>query len=130
MVRDRIDKIQKTLLLHVDNLDDQILRLYKEKGAEAAVQFATQFSVNTANIIHQEWFDFYGELFVRFRDFHVITADPGEPSCECNAQEPGLSEAVKKRIIDETGNHYEVSSCAGVRGSDLDEQLLRAVQVQ
>ena len=130
MVRDRIGKIQQSLLVHVDNLDDQILKLYKRHGAEEAVQFATQFSVNTANIIHNEWLDFYGELFVRLRDFHVITEQPGEPSCGCNAEEPGLSDAVKKRIIDETGNHYEISSANGMRGSALDEQLLRAAEVQ
>ena len=124
VVRNRIDKIQETLLRHVINLDDQALQLYKEKGAEEAVELVTQFSVNTASIIHKEWLDFYGELFVRFRDFHIITADPGEPSCGCNAQEPGLSDAVKKRIIDETGSHYEVSSAAGVRGSALEEQQL------
>jgi dipeptidase len=130
VVRERIDKIQQTLILHVNNLDDQVLRLYKEKGPDAAVELATQFSVDTGNKIHKEWLNFYGELFVRFRDFHIITAEPGEASCGCDAKEAGLSEAVKKRIVDETGSHYEVPSASGVRGPILDDQLFRAAEVQ
>lgn len=134
VVRDRIDKMQRSLKVHVDNLDEQILKMYKEEGADAAVEFVTEFSVNTANIIHKEWLDFYGELFVRFRDFHVITPKEGEPSCGCDAKEPGLAEAAKKRIIDETGSHYEVHSTTSgnMRGGsdDLEEQLLRAIKVQ
>lgn len=130
LVRDRIDKIQETLIRHVHNLDDQALKLYKAKGADEAVQLVTQFSVNTANTIHKEWLDFYGELFVRFRDFHIITPEPGEPSCGCSAKEPGLSEAVKKRIIDETGSHYEISSTSNVMGTDLEQELLQAAAVQ
>jgi dipeptidase len=131
VVRDRIDTIQKSLREHVKNLDDELLKLYNEKGAEEAVMYATRFSLSTANMIHEQWFDFYGELFVRFRDFHDITYKEDEPVCNCDAKEPGLSEIVKKRIIDETGNHYEVVT-SGQSGHtfDFEEDILRATSVQ
>lgn len=131
VVRERIDTIQKTLLYHVKDLDDKLLKLYNDKGPEEAVRYATEFSVSTANIIHQKWFDFYGELFVRFRDFHDITPKEDEPVCGCDAKEPGLSEAVKKRIIDETGKHYEISTNANSAFSEqLEEEFLRVTSVQ
>lgn len=128
VVRAKIDKLQRTLLEHVHNLDDRALKLYQEKGAEDAVMLVTRFSVRTANIVHQQWLDFYGELFVRFRDFHIITEKEGEPSCGCDAKEPGLSGAVKKRIIDETGSHYEISTNSA--NPFAEEELLRAAAVQ
>ena len=131
VVRDRIDTMQRTLLHHVHDLDDKLLKLYKEKGPEDAVVYATQFSVHTANIIHQKWLDFYGELFVRFRDFHDITYKEDEPVCNCDAKEPGLSDQVKKRIIDETGSHYEISAGRKNGFSDeFEEELARAASVQ
>jgi hypothetical protein len=32
----------------------------------------------------------------------------GEPVCNCEAQEPGMSMATKHRIVQETGDHYKV----------------------
>jgi dipeptidase len=128
VVREKIDTLQQALLLQVNSLDDQVLQLYTEKGPKEAVDFATRFSVHTAEAVHKQWVDFFGELFVRFRDFHIITEKSDEPSCGCDAKEPGLSEAVKKRIIDETGDRYEISS---KEYNILDaEGLLRSVEVQ
>ncbi|CAB9503535.1 Probable dipeptidase A [Seminavis robusta] len=127
VVREKIDNLQRDLLKQVQTLDDQLLKIYKTKGAKEAVDFATQFSVRTANAVHQQWLEFYGELFVRFRDFHIITEKKDEPSCGCDAKEPGLVDAVKKRIIDETGDHYEIPSNGQILNK---ESLLRSVAVQ
>jgi len=130
VVRERIDAIQESLADHVKNIDGQLLRLYQDKGPDEAIAFATQFSVNTANIIHQQWMDFYGELFVRFRDFHIITPKEKESSCGCDAREPGLSDAVKKRIIKETGDHYEVATGTDGDSEGRKSQFLRVMDVQ
>ena len=105
------------------------MKLYQEKGPEEAIMFATSVSVETANTIHQQWYQFFGELFVRFRDFHIITEKADEASCGCDAKEPGLSDVVKKRIIDETGDHYEVATGNGTPDSE-DQHFLRVVEVQ
>lgn len=129
VVREKIDTIQTSLEEHVKNVDGKLLKLYQEEGADAAVAVATQFSVNTADIIHQQWHEFFGALFVRFRDFHIITDQPGELTCGCDAKEPGLSDAVKKRIVDETGDHYEVAESTGSHFT-ADQEIFRAVAVQ
>jgi hypothetical protein len=54
------------------------------------------------------WFEFYGELFVTFRDFYTILAKENSPGCGCQAIEPGLSSETKARVVKETGNHYKV----------------------
>ena len=121
-------QIQRTLTDRMNHLDGQLSKLYQEEGPEEAVMFATSVSVETANTIHQQWLHFFGELFVRFRDFHIITEQVNEASCGCNAKEPGLSNEVKKRIIDETGDHYEVPA-GSVSPDTKDHQFHRAVDI-
>jgi hypothetical protein len=66
--------------------------------------------------LHGKWLQFYGELFVRFRDYYTIVEQPGEPVCGCRAQEPGMSAQVQDRIVRETGDRYRVLAGAGGPG--------------
>jgi hypothetical protein len=45
-----------------------------------------------------------------FRDYYTIGPRKGDPLCGCKAKEPGLSGSVKRRIVDETGDHYRVAT--------------------
>jgi hypothetical protein len=78
------------------------------KSADAAVESVTQHSVLAGRKLHQQWIDFYGELFVRFRDFSTVVPKEGNTRCGCEVQEPGLSEVTKRRIVMDTGSHYEI----------------------
>lgn len=108
MLREKIDGIQAELVQKVAIVDEQSMKAYEEDGAGAAVKYVTQFGWNTGNSVHGLWMDFYGELFVRFRDFYTIVPKAGDSLCGCEAKEPGLSDSLKKRIVDETGDHYKV----------------------
>jgi dipeptidase len=110
LLRQRIDELQVELLRDVVLADENAIEEYATNGAEAAVRYVTQFSVDKGNEVHSRWFDLYGELFVRFRDYYTIVPLQNDPLCGCEAKEPGLSEAVKKRIVDETGDHYKVAT--------------------
>lgn len=106
VVRSKIDAVQEDFEELVEIVDERALQLYFERGSDAAVAFVTQFSVNAGNKLHDIWTEFYGELFVRFRDFYTII--PGDNALGAIAREPGLSEPVKRRIISETKDHYRV----------------------
>lgn len=108
IVRRRIDGIQRNFELKVTAIDAQALEVYNRTGSKEAVELVTRFSEEVALILHEEWLKFYGELFVQFRDFYTISKKQNEPVCGCQAKEPGLSEDVKKRIVEETGEHYRV----------------------
>lgn len=108
ILRKKLYNLQNDLLKKVALVDERALTLYNQGLVEDAIQYLTLFGVNAGDALHKYWMEFYGELFVRFRDFYTIDADPKEPSCGCIANEPGLSDAMKKRIIDETGDHYKV----------------------
>lgn len=108
VLRQKIDDLQADLVQKVAIVDEQAMKAYDEDSVEAAVEYVTLFGWNTGNTVHNLWMEFYGELFVRFRDFYNIVAKEGDPLCGCEAKETGLSEAMKKRIVDETGDHYRV----------------------
>jgi len=107
-LRAKIDGIQKDFVEKVVAIDRKALELYNTKGQAAAVRYATRFSVDTADALHEDWLEFYGYLFVRYRDYYTITPQPDEPVCNCRAKEPGLSDSTKERIVSETGNRYKV----------------------
>jgi dipeptidase len=108
VVRRKIEALQLDFEKKVSMVDQRAVELYNEKGVDEAVKYLTLFSVNAGNKLHEMWFEFYGELFVTFRDFYTILAKENSPGCGCQAIEPGLSSETKARVVKETGNHYKV----------------------
>ncbi|GAX26969.1 hypothetical protein FisN_9Lh273 [Fistulifera solaris] len=109
VLRQEIDDLQADLSEKVKQVDRIALELYQEKGPDAAIDYVTLFGVNTGNTVHGKWQSLFGTLFARFRDFYTIVPKNDEPVCGCQAVEPGMSEAVKHRIVQETGDHYKVA---------------------
>jgi dipeptidase len=110
VLQSKLIDVQVKLQYQVAWVDKYALQMYQEKSSTAAIQHVTEFSYHTADFLHSTWVDFYGELFVQFRDYYTIVPKPDDPLCGCTAMEPGLSDVVKKRIVDETGDHYRVFS--------------------
>ena len=108
ILRSKIDELQLDLEQKVAIADQRAMKALDEESEEKAVAFVTMFSVNTGNALHRAWMNLYGDLFARFRDFYSITEKEGNAACSCEAKESGLSETMKKRIVDETGDHYRV----------------------
>lgn len=111
ILRSKINEIQDELTAQLAITDSRALDLYQKKGADEAVRcYATLVSVNAGNALYTVWMDFYGELFVSFRDFYTIVPKKDEPVCGCEAKEPGLSTNMKRRINEDTGSHCEVAN--------------------
>ena len=72
------------------------------------------------------------ELFVRFRDFATILPNEDNTRCGCDVIQPGMSDANKRRIVLETGTHYEIpkeSSPEKRLGSPLDIDQIRVQNI-
>lgn len=110
IVRQRIDDYHEEFVNQIKEVDAEALALYKESSPKAAVEYVTKQSVATGQKLHDRWLDFYGELFVRFRDFATIVEKEDDTRCGCEVKEPGLSEVAMRRIVMETGTHYEVTA--------------------
>lgn len=91
-------------------LDQQMMAIMDQNidnAVEEVVRLATAFSIQSGDRLHKEWFQFYGELFARLRDFFVVEEDPDDPICNCKVKEVGYDDKWKARIVEETGSHYE-----------------------
>lgn len=108
ILRNKIDAIHAEFAREVERIDAHALALYNDVSPAAAVKYVTDYTVSAGEKLHETWLDFYGELFVRFRDFSTIVEKEGETRCGCEVQSPGLSDNMMKRIAMETGTHYEV----------------------
>lgn len=123
-LREDIENLQTKLVRLVEETDKKAAKLYRIGKADQAIDLVTQFSEETANGVHKYWFQVYGKLFARYRDYYTIVPKDGEPSCGCEAREPGLSDEVKERIVAATGDHYKVADGDAhpdllVRGEDV-----------
>eukprot|EP00934_Nitzschia_sp_Nitz4_P004232 Nitzschia sp. Nitz4//scaffold9_size221794//2765//4634//NITZ4_001310-RA/size221794-processed-gene-0.299-mRNA-1//-1//CDS//3329560893//4222//frame0 len=108
ILRERLDDLHQGYLKLVKDTDKKALDVSKEMGRDAAIEYVTNMSVKTGEELLTTWLSLYGELFVRFRDFSTIVADKENERCGCKVLEPGLGDALKERIVRETGTHYEV----------------------
>ena len=128
VLQEKLDALQNDLMAKVAIVDQRALQAYHDHGPDKAVDFVTLFTVNAGNMVHRVWQEFYGQLFVQFRDFYTILPSPENPACGCQADEPGLSNAMKKRIVEETGEHYRVIEenigTGGNAGKDSPKSLL------
>ena len=88
-------------------IDEQLLAEYDAKNEDEMVKLATSFSVRSGDRLHKEWFQFYGELFARLRDFYLIEEDQDDPICNCKVGEAGFSEEWAQKIVDETADKYK-----------------------
>lgn len=119
MLRAKLDEVQTFYEDEVAAADEKAMEMYNALGPSEAIESVTFFSTWAQNELHKTWMDFYGELFVRFRDFYTIVPKEGEPVCGCEAIEVGLSETTKERIVQETGDRYKVAE-----STDKEKQVL------
>jgi hypothetical protein len=107
ILRAKIDGIHEASIEVINRVDQKALEIYNTKGVQECIDYVTDYSVDAADRLHDEWFKFYGELFVRFRDFlEIVPSDTAKSGCEI--KENGLTDNWKERIIEETGDHYAI----------------------
>lgn len=106
IVKAKIDSIHDGFEQNIKIVDEHALEMYNNNHIDDAINYVTFYSVNAGNTLQKLWMEFYGELFVKFRDFVTIVAKDNDLGCE--AIESGFTYTMKKRIVDETGDHYRV----------------------
>lgn len=104
VVQQRIQEIQDRLFKEVSQQDFDMATLSDEAAEEAA----TQFSYRTASDLHQEWLDYYGELFSTYVDGLQMLPDPKNEGCRCTKHSFQFDDEWKEEIVSQTGDKYLV----------------------
>jgi dipeptidase len=81
-------KINKKNYAYVNAIDKGAAEIYKTDKI-AAVEFITDYSVNTANDLTYKWKGFYKYLFMKYMDGNIKTPNPGH--LNPNVKQPGYS---------------------------------------
>ena len=91
----------------VPRIDAQVFAM---KGKEAQVKEMTQFSCNQANKMTQAWKKFYQDLFMKYMDGNLNTAQPNKPGNKytpIKSEHPKYSDEYYRILIEKTGDKYK-----------------------
>lgn len=100
----KIQEIQDRLFQEVRNQDAAIAAMNTAEAEKAA----SDFSYRAAEGLHEEWLDFYGELFATFVDGLKMVADPKNEACRCSKHGFGYDDFWKEEITSQAGDKYRV----------------------
>lgn len=101
----KIEALQEGMLSKVQAIEAAAL-VAMESDPDAAVAMLTAESNSIGNWLVAEWGDYFGQLFVKYRDGYTIATDPTNTACGCQTSNPGYGDAWYERIVDETGDQY------------------------
>lgn len=82
------------------------LEYFNAGDVTAGVEHLTDFSVSIGDALLLEWFEFFGQLFVKFRDGYVTTANKKNPVCGCSTNSAGYQQQWYDYIAADTGDRY------------------------
>jgi len=91
----------------VPGLDEQVSHI---KGRDGMVLEMTRFSCNTANELCAMWKQFYHELFMKYMDGNLNTAQPVKPGSKytpIKSEHPKYSDEYYRILIEKTGDKYK-----------------------
>ena len=80
------------------------------KGREAQIKELTQFSVMTANKLVKSWKELYHQLFMKYVDGNLNTAQPTQPGSKytpIKSEHPKYSDEYYRILIEKTGDKYK-----------------------
>ena len=80
------------------------------KGREAQVRELTKFSCDQANKMTQAWKKLYHDLFMKYMDGNVNTAQPTKPGSKytpIKSEHPKYSDEYYQILIEKTGDKYK-----------------------
>lgn len=98
-------------------MDEKAISMFNAGQDLVAVEAMTAFSEGIGDQLLSDWFAFFGQLFVKFRDGYVTTAAPHVPVCGCNTQSLSYADEWYDRIVADTGDFYLVPDDAVSRGN-------------
>ena len=99
-------KLEDSFMVEMKQLDQQVLSMIDHDGMDAAIDYATDITMKLGDGLTKTWYQFFGELFVKYRDGFVITSVPEDRSCGCNTEDQSYPQDWYDRIVRDTKEHY------------------------
>ena len=90
----------------VGEADAYALNLFNNGQTADAVEYLTTFSKDIGDQLLLDWFTFFGEMFVKYRDGYITTASTQAPVCGCTTNNLPYQDQWYDRIVVDTGDRY------------------------
>lgn len=104
-VLDKINSIETSYINDIISIDEKVNLLLSESKQDA-IEYVTNYSVSIGDKLVKDWLEYFGELFVKYRDGYIITANNENKACGCNSVGQAYPNQWFDRIISDTGDHY------------------------
>lgn len=107
-IHEKQQNLEKKYIAYTSAVEKAAADLLKV-DKQLAVEFLTDFSVNTANRLTEDWRDFYRYLFVKYMDGNIKTkraVPEGYKYYTPKVEQPGYSKEWYKMIIEQTGEQF------------------------
>lgn len=114
-IRKKQEELEMKYINAVPVVDNAAKELFKN-NPEQAIEFITDFSVNSGNRTVSEWKDLYRYLFTKYMDGNIKEkreVPEGYKYVTPNVSQPGYSEEWYRRIIKDTGDKFEYKDDSG-----------------
>jgi len=104
-IHERQQVYEKKFITETQTIDKEALKLHKN-NPERAVEFLTNYSINTANNLVSEWKNFFEYLVVKYLDFNIKY--PVENEQNPKIEQRGYGEEWNRRIVNDTGDKLKM----------------------
>jgi len=114
-IRKKQEELEMKYINAVPFIDKAAKELYKN-NPEQAIEFITDYSVNSGNRTVSEWKDLYKFLFTKYMDGNIKEkreVPEGYIYVTPNVSQPGYGEEWYRRIIKNTGDKFEYKGDTG-----------------
>ena len=91
VLKSKLDEVHEKFVQEVKDMDEQAMKVYDDEATEQAIAILTKYSVSAGDEMQRTWTEFFGYLFVRFRDFIIMEKDETNKACGCNPSKFSLS---------------------------------------
>lgn len=115
-VYNKILSVENSFISAMKELDTQALNVYNSQGPSAAVDMVTKQCTQFGDSLVQQWGQFFGQIFMKYRDSYVITPDADNTACGCSPANAPYSQEWYNRIVTDTKDHYLVPAAQNKKG--------------
>ena len=129
-VLDEIKRRENTYFQFVAVMDKKSVEVYNTSGPNDAIEMVTKFSVDLGNQLVKEWFEFFGALFVRYRDGYKIMEDKNSEACNCSPGNAPYPQAWYDRIAKENPSHFKDGTSDDLMKSQQHKAVSKRIILQ
>jgi len=105
-VLSKILSIETDFSALVASTDAKALELYNSGSISDAIEMVTDFSESLGNKLVSDWYEYFGYLFLKYKDGYIVNKSAENKQCGCSSSNANYPQKFYDVIAEVTGDHY------------------------